>query len=215
MFHNDIIVVITFTDLGEFVFPRGRHHSEWADSDQFVVRVYKGGKRRKELDGQDIQKEGVKPFSLRLCITPYCVGGAMVMMGAIPLSLQELKDSYPNYESTSHSPGEADCGWSQAHHYVRAGSQGETRARCGDRSVPVSLLQHRHCRGLLPEDDGSSGVGQSVPESSQGTTTNRSAITIMAKLGDPTEFTRDMEAPRLWPLPQEDSGSGSNDGDGE
>ena len=80
-------VEIVIEDLGEFVFPRGQHFSEWTDSDTFITKIFKN-KEKQEMDPQEQENAGIGAILLRLCLTPTCVGVVTAMNGALPIPLE-------------------------------------------------------------------------------------------------------------------------------
>ena len=55
----------------------------------------------KELDGHKIQEALLGLVSLKLCLTPVCVGGVVTILGAVPIPLNEIQDTYQEHDSVS------------------------------------------------------------------------------------------------------------------
>ena len=84
-------------DLGEFVFRKNNHYSEWTDSDIFDLKVFKN----KEMDPTEQAEVGIGSISMRLFLTPMCIGAVTASMGAIPLGLEEAMEAFPRMNEAS------------------------------------------------------------------------------------------------------------------
>ena len=91
---KELGVEVEVRDFAEFHFTRNCHFSQWIDSDNMDVTVYKGEKKE-TLSPEEIEEQGITRFCLRLCLTPTCVGVATAMMGALPMALGEALEKYP------------------------------------------------------------------------------------------------------------------------
>ena len=93
-------VEITIDDLGEFVFQRSQHFSEWTDSDIFTMIVFKN-KDKVEMDPVEQEQAGIGAITMRLCLTPTCVGAVTAMMGALPVPLERATEDFPRLNVAS------------------------------------------------------------------------------------------------------------------
>ena len=204
---KELRVEVQVADLGEFVFPRGRHWAEWADSDQFQVKVFRN-RGKEELTGAEMTTEGLGRFSLRLCITPFSVGGATVVVGALPLNLDTLKERYPEHDSAS-------C--PQVHLALDSSKRKSTmfylaveerpQEGVGIGAYPFLPYNTADVELVMPSSrDLRESVALFLRKARD--YNNRTSTSVLTKLDDPTEFDREMEATRIWPPPAaEDSES--------
>ena len=200
-------VVIVIDDLGEFIFRKNYHYSEWTDSDVFNLKVFKN-KEMEEMDPTEQGEVGIGSISMRLCLTPTCIGAVTATMGAIPQGLEEAMEAFPRMNEAS----------------------------CPQVNLPMEGRSKGTMFKLVPVEEKKDGVGigvfgflayltaavtprlPSIVEWKEATVlflrkavsfNNKSANSIMDKLKVNDEFEKDSDPKRIWPMPKESTGESS------
>ena len=91
--NEKIFLVIDDLTVFNFTSPEGGENvSAWLDANSLEVRWTENGVK---MDREVVTERGLDKFSVRACIQPESVGGALLWITAVPLSKQELIEKRP------------------------------------------------------------------------------------------------------------------------
>jgi hypothetical protein len=194
---KDIVITIPIDDLKIFEF-KDTNASHWIESSELQAVIYdKAGK--KELSEEEAQAKGIGAFCIRTVLQPDSHATALMWMGLVPLSKEELRTKLPGIYNRTCCP-----------QIALALGTGGARAR----RIMMAVREKEHdgfgfgCFPLIEDlkpGDTTLPPARDLKEvlyrfmHNTGGTNNRSSLTIMQALESNTEAEKETPPQSSWP----------------